>query len=380
MAVVYLDCAASTPIDPRVRAEVLHYLDDEFGNAGSRTHDFGRRARAAVENARDRVAAVAGASRGDVFFTSGATESNNLAILGLAPHGEAAGRKHIVTTRIEHHAVLEPIAELERHRGFTVTWLDPEPGGYVAPAAVAAAMRSDTLLVSVMRVNNETGVLQPIDEIADAIADHPAYFHTDAAQAFGKASLTHPRVDLISVSGHKVYAPKGIGALILRKRHGARPPIKPLFHGGGQERGIRPGTLPVHLIAGLGKAAELAYQESAERTTACLAFRERLLNGLAPLAPVFHGDQTRTLPSIVNFSIPGLDSETLIDLWADFAAISDGAACTTQSTQCSHVLGAMALPEDRMAGAVRLSWSHMTPLPDLEGMVAALATAAETSR
>lgn len=371
--VVYLDCAATTPLDTRVRAEVLRFLDDDFGNAGSRTHAYGRRARAAVESARDSLAAITAAGRGDVVFTSGATESNNLAILGLAAHGEQTGCKHIVTTRIEHHAVQEPVAELPR-RGFTVTHVDPEPGGWVDPAAIAAALRPDTLLVSVMHVNNETGVRQPIAEIAETLAGHPAYLHTDAAQGFGKdlEPLTHPRLDLISISGHKIYAPKGIGALILRRRDGARPPLQPLTFGGGQERGLRPGTLPVALIAGLGAAAAIAKSESAERAAQCASFRTQLLEGLQPLGPILHGDQSRTLPHIVNLSIPGLDAEELMDRWEDLVAISDGAACTTQSQQCSHVLGAMALPDPQMHGAVRLSWCHATPLPDIPAMVAAL--------
>ena len=192
----YLDCAATTPIDPRVREEVLLYLDQEFGNAGSRTHDFGRRARNGVESARDRVAAVVAASRGDVFFTSGATESNNLAILGLYEHGRATGRTHVITSRIEHHAVLEPMAELER-RGFEVTWLDPTPGGWIEASAVRDALRPQTLLVSIMHANNETGVLQPVAAIADAMGDHPAFLHVDAAQGFGKeiTALSHPRIE-----------------------------------------------------------------------------------------------------------------------------------------------------------------------------------------
>jgi cysteine desulfurase len=367
---VYLDCAATTPIDPRVRDEVLLYLEEEFGNAGSRTHEYGRRARTAVESARDRVASVAAVTRGDVFFTSGATESNNLAILGLVAESE---QRHIITSRIEHHAVLEPVAQLER-RGFDVTYLDPEPGGWIAPGAVREALRPGTLLVSIMHANNETGVLQPLEAIAGAIADHPAFFHTDAAQSFGKdiSPLTHPRLDMISVSGHKIHAPKGIGALILRRRNGRRPPVKPLLYGGGQERGLRPGTLPVHLIAGFGKAAELALEEWQSRDRCCRLFRKQLLEGLAPLNPLIHGDSARSLPNIVNLSIPGVDAETAIDAWSELAAISDGAACTSASYTCSHVLSAMRLPAEQMTGALRLSWCHSSQMPDLAAMVEAI--------
>ncbi len=367
---VYLDCAATTPVDPRVRDEVLHYLEKEFGNAGSRTHQYGHLAREAVERARDRVAAVADASRGDVFFTSGATESNNLAILGLAAN---AGRGHIITSRIEHHAVLEPVAQLER-RGLDVTYLNPEAGGWVAPESVREALRPDTLLVSIMHANNETGVLQPVAEIANTIGDHPAFFHVDAAQSFGKEiePLRHERVDMISVSGHKFHAPMGVGALILRRRNGSRPPVQPLLYGGGQERGIRPGTLPVALIAGLGKAADLALAEATERNRCCRRFREQLLAGLAPLNPWINGPGDHSLANIVNLSIPGVDAETAIEAWADYVAISDGAACTSASYTCSHVLSAMRLPEERISGALRFSWCHTSALPDFAGMIEAI--------
>lgn len=367
---VYLDCAATTPIDPRVGAEVMHYLTDEFGNAGSRTHDYGRRARNAVESARDQIAKVIGASRGDVFFTSGATESNNLAILGFAgqfPH------RHIITSSIEHPSVLGPFSELAR-RGIDVTWIEQFHDGSVDPEAVRDALRPETILVSVMHANNETGVIQPVGAIANLLGDHPAYFHVDAAQSFGKdvPALQHPRIDMISISGHKIYAPKGIGALILRKRASGRPPVKALLFGGGQERGLRPGTLPVHLIAGLGKAAELALAEWQPRRDRCLHFRTQLLNGLVPLKPQIHGDPDRCLPNILNLSIPGVDAETLIETWAPYAAISDGAACSSATHTCSHVLSAMGLPDHQIQGAVRLSWYHDSQLPDLHRMVEAL--------
>jgi cysteine desulfurase len=279
----------------------------------------------------------------------------------------------VITSRIEHHAVLEPMTELQR-RGFDITYLDPEPGGWIEPDAVRNALRPDTLLVSIMHANNETGVLQPVAEIAHAIGDHPAFFHVDAAQSFGKeiGSLQHPRIDIISASAHKIYGPKGVGALILRRRNGDRPPLQPLLFGGGQERGLRPGTLPVHLIAGFGKAAELAASEWRSRDQCCRRYRERLLKGLAPLDPVIHGDPQRSLPNIVNLSIPGVDAETAIEAWTDLVAISDGAACTSASYTCSHVLAAMRLPEEQMEGALRFSWCHSSEVPDLEAMVGAL--------
>lgn len=370
---VYLDCAATTPLDPRVRDEVLRYMDEDFGNAGSRSHGYGQRARRAVEWARDRVAAVVDAQRGDVVFTSGATESNNLAILGLANHGSATARRHIVTTAIEHHAVLEPIAELER-RGFQVDRVEPAAGGAVDVRAVLRVVRADTLLVSVMHVNNETGVVQPIEDIATGLGGANAAFHVDAAQGFGKdvAALRHRRIDLISVSGHKIYAPKGVGALIVRKRGGVRPPLTALMHGGGQERGLRPGTLAVPLIAGFGRAAELALRDHEIRARRCAEFRAALLAGLAPLNPVINGDPSRAVSHIINIAIPGIDADTAIDAWGDLVAVSHGAACTSQSYTCSHVLGAMNVPACRQDGALRLSWCHFTDLPDLQAMVDAI--------
>jgi cysteine desulfurase len=370
---VYLDCAATTPLDPRVLDEVIAYLGEDFGNAGSRTHEFGNRARRAVERARDQVAGVVAASRAEVFFTSGATESNNLALLGLAEFGRAQGRTHVITTRVEHHAVLEPLAELQR-RGFDVTYLPVTLGGWVEPEAVRAALRPETLLVSVMQANNETGVLQPVEQIAEVLGAHPAYFHVDAAQGFGKvlAPLQCPRIDLISVSGHKLCAPKGIGALVARRRSGERPPLAPLMFGGGQERGLRPGTLPVALIAGLGKAAELALAEAELRSARAWAFRKRLLAAFSVIGPQVNGDPEQVLPNVVNLSFPGLDAESVMDAWQELAAVSDGAACTSHSATCSHVLAAMGLTGERIEGAVRLSWCHLTPEPDLAALVAAL--------
>jgi cysteine desulfurase len=373
---VYVDCAATTPLDPRVREVMLSYFDEDFGNAGSRTHAWGQRARAAVERARDQVASVVAARRGDVVFTSGATESNNLAILGTC-RGDLqvdprSTRPHIVSTAIEHHAVLEPLAELER-RGCEVTYVRPGSGGAVAADAVLAAVRPATRLVSVMHVNNETGAIQPIGAIADALRGRDCVFHVDAAQGFGRelADLRHPRIDLISASSHKIQGPKGVGALIARRSPSAQP-LQPLMFGGGQERGLRPGTLPVPLIAGFGRAAELAVAEHEERASCCRAFRDALLVGLKDLRPSINGDPSVTVPYILNVSIPGVEAEVAIDAWADLVAISNGAACTSQSYTCSHVLSAMKLPMWQVAGALRFSWCASTPQPDWPAMVSAL--------
>lgn len=358
---VYLDHAATAPVDPRVADEVLTYMAYEFGNAGSRTHTYGQIAKERVNRAREEVAAVVAARADEVIFTSGATESDNLAILGIASHGETTGKRHIVSTQIEHKAVLEPL-EVLRSRGFDVDLVAPTPGGWVDPADIAGALRPDTLLVSVMAVNNETGVIQPTDEIAELLADHDAYLHIDGAQAYGKViePLQNQRIDIISASGHKIAAPKGIGALITRRRGYKRPPLKPLMFGGGQERGLRPGTLPVALIAGLGTAARLALDEAKARHDASLLIRDEVLTAMERLGAQPNGDLERTVASTLNFSVPGVDSEAAIVALKDIVALSNGSACTSQSYQPSHVLTAAGLPRDRVDGALRLSWGPTT--------------------
>lgn len=361
---VYLDCNATTPIEPRVQVEVLRYMAEEFGNAGSRTHTYGQRAKERVNRAREEVAAVVDAKPEEVIFTSGATESNNLALLGLASHGEDTGRRHIVSTQIEHKAVLEPLEELQR-RGFDVTYVPPTTGGWVDPEAIRAALRSNTLLVSVMAVNNETGVIQSLDDIAGILEGHDAFLHADGAQAFGKTFnlLKNRRIDLLSVSGHKIHAPKGIGALVTRRRGYSRPPLKPLLYGGGQERGLRPGTLPVALIAGFGLASDLAIRENSTRSYRVDTLRRQALDALSSLDITYNGDMSRTARHTLNFSIKSVDSEAAIVALKHVAAISNGSACTSNRYQPSHVLHAAGLPDEQIAGALRLSWSHLTSTP-----------------
>ena len=348
---------------------MAHWMAEEIGNAGSRTHTYGMRAKRAVQQAREQVAAIVRASPDEIVFTSGATESNNLAILGLATWGEQDNRRHIVSTTIEHKAVLEPLEALEK-RGFSVTLAKSQATGAVKVEDIAAAVRPDTLLVSVMHVNNETGVRQPIAGIAEALADHDAYFHIDAAQGFGKEldALRNPRIDLISVSAHKVYGPLGIGALVVRRRGFKRPPITPLTYGGGQERGLRPGTLPVPLIVGFGLAAEIASRDNEARRQRCCEIRQRALSALEPLGAKFHGDPGQTLPHVLNFSIEGIDAEALTVALKDLVAVSNGSACTSHSYEPSHVLQAMGLKESAIAGALRLSWCHLTPDVDWQAM------------
>ncbi len=352
-------------MEPLVRDIFWRYLDEEFGNEGSRTHEYGARAKQAVQRARDQLAAVVGAKREEVTFTSGATESNNLAILGLRVAARQAGRMHCITSAIEHKAVLEPLDQLECE-GFTVTRLPVGPGGFVEPRAVEEALRPDTFLVSLMQVNNETGVVQPLIEIAAVLAKHDAYFHTDAAQGFGKDidALLNPRIDMISVSGHKIFAPKGIGALIARRRGYDRIPLKPLVFGGGQERGLRPGTLPVALIVALGEASELAVIDREARLRKCLSMRSEAVAAFAPLHPRYSGDVERVMPHVLNVAFAGIDSEALIVALKDMIAISNGSACTSSSYTPSHVLKAMGMTDDQANSCVRISWCHLTPTVD----------------
>jgi cysteine desulfurase len=370
-APVYLDCNATTPVDPRVRAAVLPYLDEEFGNSGSRTHEYGSRAKVAVQRARDRVGALVNAQRDEVIFTSGATESNNLAILGLRAHGETTGHRHIITSAAEHKAVLEPCQELER-LGFSVTYLAPNKSGFVPPDQLANALRPDTGLVTLMHVNNETGAVQPIGEYARVLAGHSAYFHVDAAQGFGKLpeDLRLSRIDLISISGHKIYGPKGIGALVGRRRGYEKTPLQPLMFGGGQERGLRPGTLPVPLIVGLGVAAELAQREHKAREKSCAAVRRMAVKALTAVGGVPTVPDQVSIASTLSISFPDIDSEGLMVATKELVAISNGAACTSSSYNESHVLAAMGLSRDVIRGTVRISWCHLTPEVDWPALAA----------
>ena len=362
---VYLDCNATTPLEPAVGALIRRYFEEEYGNEGSRTHGYGARAKEAVEKAREQIAELLAAKPDEVIFTSGATESNNLAILGLANWGRRHGKTHIISTHLEHKAVLEPINVLAKD-GFEVDLVAPEKNGRVDAAKIVALLRPTTLLVSLMHANNETGVIQPIEEVAKALAHHPAYFHVDAAQTFGKLieSLQNHRIDLLSASGHKIYGPKGVGVLLVRHRGKQKVPLAPLVYGGGQEHGLRPGTLPVPLIAGLGLAAEIGAKDHEAREAKCRAFRERFLRAIEPLQPKIHGEEGQVLAHTVNLSFPGISAEEGMMKMRDLVAVSNGSACTSSSYQPSHVLKAMRLAKDEIIGAMRFSWCHLTPDPD----------------
>lgn len=355
---IYLDYNATTPLDPRVFEAMKESYLGPPANAGSRTHAHGQRAKDAVERARVQVADVVASKPEEIIFTSGATESNNLAILGLGAYGEANGKKHIVSTVIEHKAVLDPLQYLGT-KGFEIELVPVCKGGFVDPDDVVRRVRDDTLLVSVMHANNETGVIQPVKEIGENLRATETLFHVDAAQTFGKEpGLGDINFDLLSVSAHKIYGPQGIGALVLKRRGNNRIPISSLMYGGGQERRLRPGTVPVALAVGFGEASKLAKLEGHTRAEASRAVRDAFLHDLKEIEHVVNGDLSKCQEHVVNIRIPGVDSEALMMALRGSLAVSNGSACTSDSYAPSHVLLAMGLSDDEANESIRFSWGH----------------------
>lgn len=357
VVVTYLDVAATARVDTRVADVVLHWMTEEFGNAYSRTHEYGTRAKKGVHEARSFLAATVGAKTEEVIFTSGATESNNIALLGLAAHAEATGRRHIITSAIEHKAVIEPLMHLQS-KGFEVDFLQPDRSDRIGKQAVLDRLRDDTALVSLMHVNNETGVIQPVAELAHELRATKTFLHVDAAQGYGKVpdDLKAP-IDMISISGHKIGAPKGIGALVTRRRGWDKIPLEPIMFGGGQERKLRPGTLPVPLIMGLYEAAKIFRDGHDRWSREAKAMRSRLLGALAAHTRFqINGDAQHAVPHILNVTFDGLNAEALIVRLKDQVAIATGSACTSASYTPSHVLIAMGLPEQIATNGLRFSW------------------------
>jgi len=367
---IYLDCNATTPIEPEVVEKMNNFLTTDFGNEGSHTHSFGSVAKKAVQEATDQVVSLVNASRNEIIFTSGATESNNIAILGLKEFGLKNNKKHIITSAIEHKAVLEPIQELEKI-GFEVDIINVNQSGRVNPKDIKDKLREDTLLISIMAVNNETGVIQPISEIIKIIQDHDCYFHVDAAQMYGKDidTLSNKRIDLISISGHKIFGPKGIGALVTRLRNFNKPPLQPLFFGGGQQAKLRPGTLPVHLIVGLGTAAKIAEKNLKKRQEQNKKIYNQIIKLMKSLNANLNGDEKYLLGNCINFSVPNVDAEAFMLTTKDLISVSNGSACTSSTYEPSHVIKAMTNDEDKLKGAIRISWCHLTddklPIDDI---------------
>lgn len=373
MNAVYLDYAATTPVDPAVAEAMGEILTsaDGVGNAASAGHAWGRQAARRIETARAQVAAAIGAAARDVIFTSGATEADNLALKGAAQFRRDRGR-HIVTAATEHRAVTDVCRELA-FQGFDVTFVEPEADGRITPDAVARTLRHDTILVSIMHANNETGVINDIGAIGEQVRAHGAIMHVDAAQTAGKLALDTDRlpIDLLSLSAHKMHGPQGIGALWIRGRPRVR--LLPLFHGGGHERGLRAGTLATHQIVGMGVACELAVTRREADGRHADALADRLRDGLAPV-PDWHenGAGADRLPWIRNLAFRGVDGVSLVTALGERVALSTGSACTTGSTEPSAVLRAMGQDAATAAGAVRISWGRFTTAADMDHAVGAV--------
>ena len=364
---IYMDYSATTPVDPRVAAMMIPYLTEKFGNPASRSHAFGWEADAAVELAREQVAALVNADPKEIVWTSGATESNNLAIKGAAHFYQGKG-KHIITMRIEHKAVIDTVRELERE-GFSATYLDPEPNGLLDLDKFKAALRPDTIIVSVMLVNNEIGVIQDIAAIGEICRDKGILFHVDAAQATGKVAidLQQLKVDMMSFSAHKTYGPKGIGALYVRRKPRVR--LEAQMHGGGHERGMRSGTLPTHQIVGMGEAFRIAQVEMAQENERIRMLRDRLLNGLMSMEEVhINGDMEQRVPHNLNLSFNFVEGESLMMAVKDIA-VSSGSACTSASLEPSYVLRALGRSDELAHSSIRFSIGRFTTAEEVDYVI-----------
>ena len=365
---IYLDYNASTPIDPDVLDVMIDVYKNHIGNADSRTHEFGESARKIVETARKQVADLLEISPSEVFFTSGATESNNIAIQGLENYAVEKGKKHIITSSIEHKAVLETVKVMEQ-RGFEVDIIDPEPSGCIDTRKVLEKVKSTTLLVSIMHVNNETGMIQPVIDLGEKLQARGVLFHVDATQSCGKLvdELRLLKYNMLSFSAHKLRGPQGVGVLVLRKKNYKLPPVNAIMYGGQQEHGIRPGTIPVALVAGCGKACEIAeryYKDNSNKLTKVKAAIIDMISS-SGLEYEFNGDQTLCLNNTINLCLHGVSSEALMISTKKYCGISNGSACTSKSYSPSYVLVAMGLPIERIENSIRISWGPETDLGQL---------------
>ena len=361
---IYLDYSATTPVDPRVAAKMIPFISEHFGNPASRSHPYGWTAEKAVENARLEVAKLVGADPREIVWTSGATESNNLAIKGAANFYSEKG-KHLITLTTEHKAVIDPMRDLER-QGFSATYLDPEPNGLLDIEKLKAAIRPDTVLVSVMMVNNEIGVIQDIEAIGKLCRENGIIFHVDAAQATGKVAIDLEQlpVDLMSFCAHKTYGPKGIGALYVRRKPRIR--IEAQMHGGGHERGMRSGTLATHQIVGMGEAFRLAREEMVEENTRIRRLRDKLLHGLQSMEEVYvNGDLAHRVPHNLNISFNYVEGESLI-MAVKGIAVSSGSACTSASLEPSYVLRALGRSDELAHSSIRFSIGRFTTEADVD--------------
>ncbi len=362
---IYLDYSATTPVDPRVAEKMIPWLTEHFGNPASRSHAYGWEAEHAVEDAREEVAKLVGADAKDIIWTSGATESNNLAIKGAAHFYASTKGKHIVTVTTEHKAVLDTVKELER-QGFEATYIVPQENGLITPEQFAAALRPDTVVASVMAVNNEIGVIQPIAELGEICREKGVIFHVDAAQATGKMpiDLNTLKVDLMSFSAHKTYGPKGVGALYVRRKPRIR--LEAQMHGGGHERGLRSGTLATHQIVGMGEAFRLARIEMATENERIRMLRDRLLKGFQDIEEIYvNGDITERVPHNLNVSFNYVEGESLIMAIKDIA-VSSGSACTSASLEPSYVLRALGRSDELAHSSIRFTLGRFTTEQDVD--------------
>lgn len=367
---IYLDYSATTPVDARVAAVMIPYLTEHFGNPASRSHSFGWTADEAVENARQQVAALVNCDPKEIVWTSGATESDNLAIKGAANFYSGKG-KHLITVQTEHKAVIDPFRELERH-GFEATYLTPEPNGLVDLEKFKAAIRPDTIFASVMLVNNEIGVIQDIEAIGNVCREKGIIFHVDAAQATGKVEIDLEKlpVDLMSFSAHKTYGPKGIGALYVRRKPRVR--LEAQMHGGGHERGFRSGTLPVHQIVGMGEAFRIAKEEMTLENARIKRLRDKLWAGLSEIEEVYlNGDLKQRVPHNLNVSFNYVEGESLIMAVKDIA-VSSGSACTSASLEPSYVLRALGRSDELAHSSIRFSIGRYTTEEEVDYTIALL--------
>ena len=369
---IYLDYASTTPVDPRVASKMMQYLtpDGEFGNPASRSHRYGWKADDAVEEARSHVANLVNCDPREIVWTSGATEADNLAIKGVARFYKSKGN-HIITSKIEHKAVLDPCRQLERE-GFEVTYLDPNEGGVITPEAIKNAMQENTILVSIMHINNELGTLNNLEEIGNITREAGAFFHVDAAQSTGKVDIDLSKlpVDLMSFSAHKTYGPKGIGALFVRRKPRVR--IEALIHGGGHERGMRSGTLPTHQIVGMGEAFKIAKEEMESDHIKIKAYHEEFLKEAMKIEHAYiNGDLNNKVPNILNISFNFVEGESLIMGLKDIA-VSSGSACTSASLEPSYVLRALGRKDELAHSSIRFSFGRFTSEDDIKNTLSIL--------
>ena len=366
---VYLDYNASAPIDMRVLDRMIDVYKNDYGNADSRTHLYGEAARVVVENARKQVAALLSIKSDEIFFTSGATESNNIAIQGLVEYAEKTGKKHIITTLIEHKAVLETVKHLEKN-GFDVDYISPDSSGRISASEVLNKVKENTLLVSVMHVNNETGIIQPVKEIGEGLSKKGVLFHIDATQSCGKLvdEIRELKYSILTFSAHKLMGPQGIGILVLRKKFYKLPPITAIQFGGQQEQGLRPGTIPVALVAGCGEACAIAEREYLNNAVSVKKIKDVIIKEIfnSGLKVSINGNQEYCLNTTLNICIDGVSSEALMLSAKQYCSVSNGSACTSKSYSPSYVLIAMGIPQENIENSIRISWGVDSAIDEVQ--------------